>query len=60
ARTALVPILNVSLATKAIIAESITPAILAEVYLSLIVLAAVSLTFCKWVFGREGTIFRGV
>ncbi len=58
-KTALIPILNVSLATKAIIAETITPFILAEVYLSLIVLAAVSLLFCKWVFGREGTIFRG-
>ncbi|UCH85594.1 MAG: ABC transporter permease [Candidatus Latescibacterota bacterium] len=58
-RTALIPILNVSLATKAIIAGTITPAILAEVYLSLIALAAVSLFYCKWVFGRESTIFRG-
>jgi sodium transport system permease protein len=59
AKTALIPILNVSLATKAIIAGTITPAILAEVYLSLIALAAVSLIYCKWVFGRESTIFRG-
>lgn len=56
--TALIPILNVSLATKAIIAGTITPVILAEVYLSLIALAAVSLWVCAWMFGREGTIFR--
>ncbi|UCG50964.1 MAG: ABC transporter permease [Candidatus Latescibacterota bacterium] len=58
-KTALIPILNVSLATKAIIAESITPGILIEVYVSLIALAVLSLLVCKWVFGREGTIFRG-
>jgi sodium transport system permease protein len=57
--TALIPILNVSLATKAIIAGTITPVILAEVYLSLIGLAALSLWMCSWMFGREGTIFRG-
>jgi len=27
---------------------------------SLIVLAGLSLWVCRWVFGREGTIFRGV
>lgn len=58
-KTALIPILNVSLATKAIIADTITPLILAEVYLSLIVLALVSLWACAWFFGRESTIFRG-
>ena len=57
--TALIPILNVSLATKAIIADTITPLILAEVYLSLIALALVSLWACAWFFGRESTIFRG-
>ncbi len=58
-KTALIPILNVSLATKAIIADTITPMIFVEVYLSLIALALVSLWVCAWFFGRESTIFRG-
>jgi len=57
--TALIPILNVSLATKAIIAGTISPMILAEVYFSLIVFAGSSLYACAKIFGREGTIFRG-
>jgi len=57
--TAMVPVLNVSLATKEIIAGTIKPLLLAEVYLSLFVLASVSLWACaKW-FEREETIFRG-
>jgi len=58
--TALIPILNVTLATKAIIAGTIDPGMFVEVYVSLIVLAGLSLWVCRWVFGREGTIFRGV
>jgi sodium transport system permease protein len=58
-KTALIPILNVSLATKAIIADTISPAILAEVYLSLVVLAALGMWMCTWMFKREDTIFRG-
>jgi sodium transport system permease protein len=57
--TALIPILNVSLATKAIIAGTIKPILLAEVYGSLILLAALSLYACAWMFDREQTIFRG-
>ena len=57
--TALIPILNVSLATKAIIAGTIKPLLLAEVYGSLILLAGLSLFVCAWFFGREETIFRG-
>ncbi len=57
--TALIPILNVSLATKAIISETVTPVLLLEVYLSLIVLAALSLFVCARVFERESTLFRG-
>lgn len=57
--TALIPVLNVSLATKAIIAGSITPFLLAEVYVSLIALAALSLYACARIFDREETIFRG-
>ena len=58
--TAMIPVLNVSLATREIIAGTIKPVLLAEVYASLFVLAALSLWGCaKW-FGREETIFRGV
>ncbi len=57
--TALVPILNVSLATKAIIAGKETFLLLAETYLSLIFIAAAGLYVCAKVFGRESTVFRG-
>ncbi|MBN1222605.1 MAG: ABC transporter permease [Candidatus Aminicenantes bacterium] len=56
--TALIPILNVSLATKAIIAESITTPQLVAVYLSLILLAAISIYVCSKIYGRESAIFR--
>jgi sodium transport system permease protein len=57
--TAMIPVLNVSLATKEIIAGTIKPMLLAEVYVTLIALASLSLWGCaKW-FGREETIFRG-
>jgi len=58
-KTALIPILNVSLATKAIIAGSISPGVLIEVYVSLAVLAALGIWGCTWIFNREDTIFRG-
>ena len=57
--TALIPVLNVSLATKAIIAETATPLLLVEVYCSLLALAALSLFTCARIFENEGTIFRG-
>jgi sodium transport system permease protein len=57
--TALIPVLNVSLATKEIIAGTIEPGLLALVYVSLIVLAALSLWMCTQWFNREETIFRG-
>jgi len=57
--TALIPVLNVSLATKEIIAGTIEPGLLALVYISLIVLAALSLWMCTQWFNREETIFRG-
>lgn len=59
AKTALVPILNVSLATKSIIAGTISTGLLLEVYASLVAIAVLGLWVCKWIFGREGTIFRG-
>ncbi len=57
--TALIPVLNVSLATKEIIAGTIQPGLLALVYLSLVALAALSLWACSRFFNREETIFRG-
>lgn len=57
-KTALIPIMNVALATKDVLAGSIDPILLAEVYLSLFALAGLSLWFCvKW-FNREETLFR--
>ena len=57
-KTALIPITNVALATKDVLAGSIEPILLAEVYLSLFILAGLSLWFCvKW-FHREETLFR--
>lgn len=57
--TALIPVLNVSLATKEIIAGTIRPGLLALVYISLILLAGLSLWACARWFDREETIFRG-
>ena len=56
--TSVIPILNVSLATKEVIAGTIRPELLALVYLSLIVLAAIGLLLCSWYFRNERIIFR--
>lgn len=56
--TALIPILNVSLATKAIIAETISVPQLLTVYFSLILFAVISIYFCSKIYGRESAIFR--
>ncbi len=56
--TALVPILNVSLATKEIIAGTIKPALLVEVYASLILLAGMSMLAASRLFLKESVIFR--
>ncbi len=58
--TALVPVLNVSLATKEIISGTIKTGLLVEVYASLIILAIISLIFCTQWFKREDIIFRGI
>ncbi|MBU4405904.1 MAG: ABC transporter permease subunit [Candidatus Aminicenantes bacterium] len=58
--TALIPILNISLATKEIIAGTISSWLMAEVFLVLFALAAVGLIFCTRWFNREAIIFRGV
>jgi sodium transport system permease protein len=60
ALTALIPILNISLATKEIIAGTISPMLMAEVFLVLFALAALGLIFCTRWFNREEVIFRGV
>ena len=59
AATALIPILNVSLATKEIIAGTFKTGLLFEVYLSLFIMAAFALIFCAQWFKREDVIFRG-
>ena len=56
--TALVPILNVSLATKEVIAGSITTFYMIEVFLSLFAYAGLSIMWCVYSFNQEGTIFR--
>ncbi|MFQ5602826.1 MAG: ABC transporter permease [bacterium] len=56
--TALMPILNISLATKDIISGTIQIGLLAEVYASLFLLAGLSLFFCSKWFERESIIFR--
>jgi sodium transport system permease protein len=53
-----VPVLNVSLATKEIIAGTIQVPELAVVYVSSITLAVASLWGSAWWFDRESTIFR--
>jgi sodium transport system permease protein len=58
ATTALIPVLNVSLASKEIIAGTMSMSHLALVYSSLIVLAFASLYGSVWWFNRESTIFR--
>jgi sodium transport system permease protein len=58
--TAMIPVLNVSLATKEIIAGTIKTGLLLEVYASLFLLAGLSLYGCSRWFEREETIFRGV
>jgi sodium transport system permease protein len=56
--TALVPILNVSLATKEVIAGTVDPLQLTLVYVSLFALAAASLWFCVTWFNKEEVLFR--
>lgn len=58
-KTALIPILNVSLATKEIVAGTIDFGLLIEVYASLAVLAGLSLFLASRIFLRETVIFRG-
>lgn len=56
--TAMIPVLNVSLATKEIIAGTMQTPHLVVVYTSLAALALLSLYGSVWWFKRESTIFR--
>ncbi|MBT3590121.1 MAG: ABC transporter permease [Candidatus Marinimicrobia bacterium] len=56
--TALIPVLNVSLAAKDVVAGIVDPILMAEVYGSLFLLAGLSIWFCVNRFNREETIFR--
>ncbi len=58
AKTALVPILNVSLASKDLLAGTINPFHLVEVYFSLFLLAGIAVWGCVRWFNREETLFR--
>jgi sodium transport system permease protein len=56
--TAMIPILNVSLATKDVIAGTINPLHLVVSFLSLSLLAAASMALAVMCFNREETLFR--
>jgi sodium transport system permease protein len=58
AATALIPVLNISLASKEIIAGSISAVYMAEIFLVQSILAGAGLTFCTRWFKREEVIFR--
>lgn len=57
--TALIPLLNISLATKELIAGTIDPLHLVLVFAVLFILAVAGLFFCSRWFRREEVIFRG-
>lgn len=56
--TALVPVLNVSLATRELLSGTAEPALIAVVFTSLITLAAATLWACTRWFAREDIVFR--
>lgn len=56
--TALVPVLNVSLATRELLSGRAEPALVALAFASLVVLAGVSLVACTRWFAREDIVFR--
>ena len=56
--TALIPVLNVSLATKSVIAGDLGAGLMALVYGSLIAWAVLGLGICTYLFRQENIIFR--
>ena len=59
ALTAAIPIVNISLATKEVIAGTIKIPLLFEVYLSLLILAGLAIFLAVKMFNNENVIFRG-
>jgi sodium transport system permease protein len=57
-KTALIPIVNISLISKDILAETVTTGLLFVVFSSMILLAVIGLVFTHWWFNREEVIFR--
>jgi sodium transport system permease protein len=56
--TALIPILNISLATKSILGGTVEWGLIGLTFASLIVLAGIALVVCAQLFRRESIIFR--
>jgi len=56
--TALIPVLNVALASKEIVAGTIDYGLLVVVFISLIALAGVGIALCVRWFGQEGNVLR--
>lgn len=56
--TALIPVLNVSLATRELVAGTASPALVSLVFASLLALAGLSLLACSRWFAREDVVFR--
>ena len=57
-KTALIPIINISLISKDILAGTVSTDLFFEVFVSMIFLAAIGLVFTRWWFNREEVIFR--
>ncbi len=57
-KTALFPIVNISLISKDILAGTVSAGLLLEVFGSMIFLAVIGLIFTRWWFNREEVIFR--
>lgn len=56
--TAMIPVLNISLASKEIIAGTVSPLYMAQIFLLHSILAGAGLAFCTRWFSREEVIFR--
>ncbi len=59
AATALIQVLNVALATKAVIAGATSAPLLATAYLVMVLIAVASLWRCTRVFDRRSSLFPG-
>lgn len=57
--SALVPVFNITLATKAVLAGTASPLLLLLTFLSTLAMAAAAVAWTVWWFQREKTLFRG-